>query len=107
MELAALVKEFGLGIALSIGIFMAFFYLLKWVLKTQEKILDHAAEERKSWQLLFDKNNRAIDEHIIQSRTAHETTSEAHKFQREEHSKLAEQLNEITSALGRINGFKH
>jgi hypothetical protein len=106
MDIVSWVEKFGLGIALSIGVFTAFFYLLKWVLRQQETILKQAAEERKVWQTLFERNNKSIDEHIIQSRNAHDATTEAHRFQREEHSKLADQLNEITAALGRINGYK-
>lgn len=106
MDLITMIEKFGLGVALAAGVFFVFFYLLKWTLKHQDIILAQAAEERKNWQILFERNNKAIDEHILQSRLAHEATSEGHKFQRSEHLEMAKQLSEITSALGRINGFK-
>ena len=33
-------REMGLGITLAIGIFAAFFFLLKWVLKNSEDMLE-------------------------------------------------------------------
>jgi len=106
MDFLNLLEKYGLGTALAVGVFFIFFYLLKWTLKHQDMILVQAAQEREKWQLLFERNNKAIDEHILQSRLAHEATSEAHKAQRVEHVELTKQMLEVTAALGRINGYK-
>ena len=105
-ELVKLVTEMGLGAALAMLVFTAFFFLLKWVLKVSSDQLIAMAEERKSWleaQRSFNEQLHCLQEqskmNMIASQAFYETVNEAHKFQREEH-------REMIQILGRINGYK-
>jgi len=109
-------------------IFLAFMFLLKWVLKTQEKILDNAKEERASGQVVISGYLKAIEQMNVQSSEFHKQVTEAHSFQRHEHEKLIEGINNVCmiakqnsevlnkikenldeqgKVLARINGYKH
>lgn len=95
----AFCREMGLGVTLAIGVFAAFFFILKWVLKASEKMLDRMDVERtRSWQVM-EGFQRALHEHTAQAKDFHNTVVEAHKYQREEH-------NEMIKTLGRMNGYK-
>jgi hypothetical protein len=75
---------------------------MKWVDKQAEQ---HNAE-RVTWLATLGNLNNSIQLHNQGSIEARKTQEEAHKYQREEHVKLAEQNNEICKALSRINGYK-
>ena len=101
-----LMTEFGLGATLSVMVFIAFFFLLKWVLGVSSEQLKSMAEERKAWIKIQEAQVQA--QHDVQTQIATNTTTsaafyqsvlEAHKCQREEH-------NEMIKCLGRINGYK-
>lgn len=92
-------REMGLGVTLAIATFAAFFFLLKWVLKASEKMLERMHEqEMKSWQVM-EGYQKALNEHTSQAKEFHNAVQEAHKYQREEHKQMIE-------TLGRINGYK-
>ena len=91
---------FGFGIL----IFIAFMFLLKWVLKQQDRILKNAEEERKVWQTLTSAFQSSIAESNQRAQANHEQNVEAHKYQREEHQKMINQLDGITLTLVRLNG---
>jgi uncharacterized protein YlxW (UPF0749 family) len=94
-----MLREFGLGAALSIAIFVCFFFLLKWVLKASSEQLQQMAKEREMWhtmQIGFTDEIRQIQE---VNRAFHQEVRDAHKFQRDEHK-------EMITCLGRINGYK-
>jgi hypothetical protein len=98
-------KDFGL-FGLVIGsIVLLLFFVIKWTLATTKEILKQAAEERKAWQICLDACTRTLQEHNERARAFNETASDAHRFQREEHREMIVNLNEITKALGRINGY--
>ena len=108
-------------------IFAAFMVLLRWVLRTQEKILDSSREERVTAQLVNHGYLKSIEQMNIQSSEFHKQVTDAHTFQRSEHEKMLEGLNKVCiinqqhsdclekvkenleeqgKALLRINGFK-
>ena len=102
-----LMTEFGLGATLSVMIFIAFFFLLKWVLGVSGEQLKMMALERQSWVQIqhgFNEQLKGLQEQIrmnmATNRSFHESVIEAHKYQREEHK-------EMITCLGRINGYKH
>ena len=109
-------------------IFVAFMFLLKWVLRTQETVLADAKEERASWQTIMSNYQRSLEATSIQAAEFHKQVTEAHGYQREEHGKVLEGLSKLCvvaqtnsdcltkikdnlaeqgQALARINGFKH
>ncbi len=77
--------------------FIAFMFLLKWVLKTQEKILDTAKEERAYSQMVIQGFLKTIEQMNIQSNEFHRQVTEAHSYQRNEHNKVIEGLSNITA----------
>jgi hypothetical protein len=97
--------------------------VVKWTLATTKDIMKQAAEERKSfqeqsaaerksWQESIMSVSSAINANIAQAKAFHEQVNEAHKYQREEHQRLAENQNstcaslkQVEQALGRINGY--
>ena len=97
--LTSLYKEVGQGPALAIAIFLAFIFLLKWVLKNNEKNEERMhARELKSWEV-SGAHQKAIQDHTAQAKSFHQQVQDAHKYQREEHK-------EMVVILGRINGYK-
>lgn len=92
-------REMGLGVTLAIATFAAFFFLLKWVLKASEKMLERMHEqEMRAWTVM-EGYQKALQEHTAQAKEFHNSVQEAHRFQREEHK-------EMIASLGRINGYK-
>lgn len=107
-----LFKDYGLlGLVVGGNIFLLFL-VVKWTLATTRDILNQAAKERESWV-------KALTDHTIQAQRFHDSITEAHNYQRQEHQKLAENqangsqsialvcqaLGQVESALGRINGY--
>jgi C4-dicarboxylate-specific signal transduction histidine kinase len=98
-EWAKVISELGLGAALALMMFIAFFFLLKWVLKASSEQLQIMAEERKAWREMQGEFSDRIRDLQEGSRAFHTEVRDAHKFQRDEH-------REMISCLGRINGYK-
>ncbi len=100
MDGISIFKEFGL-LGLVIGsVIILLFFVIKWTLATTKDILNQAAVEREAFR-------KCIAEHTEQAKIFHEQVNEAHKYQREEHSRMIKSLDEINSSLVRINGYKH
>jgi len=90
MPESALVKiivEYGLGL----GIFIVFFFLLKWVLEEVKKILERDASERAKWLEIIQGFQKCITEHTEKAEFFHKQSQKEH-----------EQMIEV---LGRINGY--
>lgn len=98
MTEANILTQFGIAGLL----FVAFMFLLKWVLKTQDKILADAKEERTTWQNVISNYQAAITQISVQSSEFHKQVSDAHTFQRGEHEKIINGLNTVC-----INAQKH
>jgi len=94
------IENWGLGTALSAGVFIAFFFLLKWVLQQSSDQLKIMSEERKAWREMQYEFAERLRELQTNNMLFHSEVKEAHKFQREEHQ-------EMITCLGRINGYKH
>ncbi|MEI8350105.1 MAG: hypothetical protein WCI77_08115 [Candidatus Omnitrophota bacterium] len=82
---------------------------MKWVDKQAEQY----SVERGIWLKTLDALNNSIQLHSQGSIEARKTQEEAHRYQKSEHEKLAENMNTICSslketekALSRINGYK-
>ena len=91
-------------------IFIAFMFLLKWVLKHQDnilinqiKILDDAKLERVAWQTLFSSLKDCITSHVESTKADILQFKEADRFQREEHDKMLEQHQNMIDTLVNIN----
>ena len=98
-NLIRMFRELGLGVALSIAVFVAFFFLLKWVLNQSSIQLKQMAEERLLWGEQLRQLNDQVRINMMTNKAFFDSVTEAHKFQREEH-------REMIKALGRINGYK-
>lgn len=123
IEIGKIITQFGF----SGLIFAAFMVLLKWVLKQQEKILENAKEERITSQKMIQSFQISIEQLSTSNKESHSAMAEANKYQREEHIKMMEGLNDICNVsssnakcvekvkenleeqgriLTRINGYK-
>lgn len=98
-EIAALIREFGIGVISVAAIIYLLWTFAKSSLAQQRIMTENAVEERKAWQTVIGNITKGLDEHTAQSRAFHDSVNEAHKFQREEH-------REMITILGRINGYK-
>jgi C4-dicarboxylate-specific signal transduction histidine kinase len=97
-EWARCISELGLGAALALMMFVAFFFLLKWVLKASSEQLQVMAEERKAWRDMQAEFSERIRDLQEGSRAFNAEVRDAHKYQRDEHQ-------EMIKCLGRINGY--
>lgn len=114
MDFTKILSEFGFGVTMATGVFVAFFFLLKWVLGASSDMLKQMAQERETWskvQLGFTTQMQAINEQIkatsVIQQHFFEAVTEAHRFQREEHANMLANQKEIALTLGRINGYRH
>jgi len=90
-ELMKIIPQLGVG-----GLFfVAFMFLLKWVLKTQEKILDSSKEERCTSQTVIQGFLKILEQMSMQITENQKQVTEAHNYQRAEHQKMIEELNMI------------
>jgi len=91
-KIAELVQTFGLGIALSIGLFCLLFFLIKHYVKSIDA-------ERSRWISLAEnhikQNTDAMGSLINETKRLSERNDEAHKYQREEHYEMIKILNKI------------
>lgn len=90
-----IVGQWGFGLLF----FVAFMFLLKWVLKTQSEILKNAKEEREQWQKVISKFNSELEAHSSDAREYHRQVAEAHRYQREEHKDMIGVLGAIKNGI--------
>jgi hypothetical protein len=98
-EIAALIREFGIGVISVAAIIYLLWTFAKSSLAQQKIMTENAVAERKAWQEVIGGITKGLDEHTAQSRSFHESVNEAHRHSREEHK-------EMIQILGRINGYK-
>lgn len=99
--------EYGL-IGIVVGVlFFILWRIIVWTMAFVDKITVQQAKEREAWQLVIEGIKTSMDLHNQQSITAHQSIKDGQAYQRAEHEKMINSLNEITVTLGRINGFKH
>lgn len=118
-------QQFGLIGLMNGAIVFLLFKIIVWTLATTKEILNQSAEERKAWNVQSSKEreiwNTTIERHsqtindIATSIKRHdERAEERGSLVKKEHEKMIDNLNamalqnkEITSCLGRINGYTH
>ena len=123
--------KYGIEVAVIGTLFFIGWRILIWVMAFfKEQTAQHTAErvnwietqklERQAWVRTqegfiqsLNKLDQSIQNHTASSVEARNATAEAHKYQRDEHEKMLEQLNttcnclnEVEKSLGRINGYK-
>ncbi|MFA5095930.1 MAG: hypothetical protein WC478_01160 [Candidatus Omnitrophota bacterium] len=99
-------EQYGIAGAVICVLFFILWRILIWVMKWVDTQAKQHNEERIAWLATLSNLNKSIELHNQGSIEARKSAEEAHKYQREEHEKLAEQNQEICKALGRINGYK-
>ena len=87
-------------------IFIPFLFLLRWVLAEMKLILEREFTERNQWAGIIRGFQDSINEHTAQAKIFSEGVVEAHRFQRAEHEKMIDNLDEQGKVLARINGYK-
>ena len=98
-------SEYGLIGLIIATLFFILWRMLIWVMRWVDKQSEQHNAERAMWLKTLDTLNNSITIHNQGSIEARKMTEDAHRYQRQEHEKFAEQNNEICKALGRINGF--
>lgn len=123
MDWIKVLDSFGLAGLFGIAFVVLMFCIIKWTLDfvgklinqyntDRENWLKQAIAERDNWLKAIDKQNDTWSLHTQQAKIFHELVNEAHKYQREEHTKMIDILNsgisehkEMILTLGRINGY--
>jgi Na+-transporting NADH:ubiquinone oxidoreductase subunit NqrC len=110
-------SEYGL-IGTIVGVlFLILYRIIVWTMALVKEQSAQQLEERKSWIVVVTQLKESIQMHNQQSIEARTAQQQAHEYQRQEHAKLMDQMteaakeqsrkmNEVTQALGRINGYK-
>ncbi len=93
------VSEYGFATA----ILVIFFFLLKWVLHQQEKILEQARIEREGFIDAISGISDIMKQHIVQEESHSSFNNEAHRYQREEHIRMLEHLQQVSTALDSVS----
>lgn len=88
--------EGGIGIGLAIALVALFYLVVKHVLKSQDKILDMATVQNEGWQ-------KVINEHTSQAKVFHDSVTEAHKYQRDEHKECSNGIVSVCNNLTLMN----
>ena len=99
-------SEYGLlGLFMGVVLFILF-KMIVWVMAFVKEQSDCHSKERTTWLEIITAMKQSIDSHNMNSNELRTNIQEAHKFQREEHQIMIGNLKEITTTLGRINGYK-
>ena len=85
-------------LGVSAVIVIPFFFLIKWIADEFKVTLAAHRDERKVWADLFAKHQECILQHNERAAAFQERVAA-------EHSKMVNNLDEITKTLGRINGY--
>ena len=99
MSLLNGISEYGFAVA----ILVIFFFLLKWVLNQQEKILEQARVEREGFINAITGVSDVLQQHIAQADNNSSFNNEAHRYQREEHLRMLEHLGKLSAAMDGVN----
>ena len=88
-------SEWGIVAAIAVvlvtGMMIMFFFVIRWILNQQVRILDMADKQNEKWQNVLDK-------HTEQAALFHTTVLQAQTYQRDEHKEHKEILIEINRA---------
>jgi hypothetical protein len=106
MEWVRIFEQYGLvGLVIGILFFMAWRRDI-WIMAFVKEQRDQMAKERECWQEKYDKIDYSMKQHNEQAREFHQTVNNAHDYQRREHEKMIQNLEEQYKVLLRINGEK-
>lgn len=105
-ELMKLFSQYGFNGIVTATLFFIVWRLLVWVMKWVDKQDDRHNKERETWLEIISTMKQLIDLHNQNSVENRNANAEAHKYQREEHEKMMENLGEQGKVLARINGYK-
>lgn len=89
------IKDLGFGI----GFMVLCFIVVIYVLKQQGDILKQAKEERTVFIAAVERLTSTIDTHNTNTTSTFKEVSEAHRFQREEHKEMSENLRGVGTNL--------
>lgn len=93
-------KDIGIVAIVAVPLFL----LIKWITEEFKATLQRQHDERNKWSEVIIGFQKEISENTDNARAFHEEVKDAHRYQREEHTALMEQMREVTASLGRING---
>lgn len=103
-----LIEKYGLGVALSIGVFALAWVMMKHVLSHSSSILNLYQQDRDNWNLTVNNhistNTKALDK-VCEKLEKHEneaTTSRA--YVRKEHEQMIKSQQQMVEVLTRVNG---
>jgi len=106
-NIAKIIGELGFGAVAMAAVFFATWKLLLWGKEIVDTAMKQVETERIRSLEVYAKFIAAIDEHTAQTREFNVEVKNAHQYQREEHCKMIENLEEQSKILLRINGEKH
>ena len=100
--LASIYKDIGVVAIVAVPLFL----LIKWITEEFKATLLRQHEERNKWADVIRGFQDCLKENTENAKAFHNEVKDAHRYQREEHITLMEQMREVTASLGRINGYK-
>lgn len=80
--------------------------VLRWVMIQAEKHTQFSREREERLNGIIDTYNERLGEHTKNSIENQNEHKRANEYQRNEHSKQIEILDEIVKTVGRINGYR-
>ena len=98
-----LVKAHGLSATLSIIIVALLVFVLKWIFKTMNGIIESASEERVAFIDTINRIGDSVKAHTERAAFFHKQVQDAHTYQREEHQKMIRSLQSSCSMLEVMN----
>lgn len=101
-----IVRTHGPIAAAFIVICVLLFFVLKWVFKNQDAILQMAKAQNEAWREAIQRHTDSAKEFHTQMKVDHKAQKEAATYQREEHNKMIATLIEILGGLRALNGEK-
>jgi Na+-transporting methylmalonyl-CoA/oxaloacetate decarboxylase gamma subunit len=99
-------SEYGFGVAMAIVFVSIFWYMMRWMARQVERIMD-AADKRDVCNIaLLEHQREVMAQRNEQDKEFHVEVKSAHDFQRQEHERMINALDEIVKTVLRINGYK-
>jgi hypothetical protein len=92
-------EQYGFGAAMAAFVAFLLYYVLRYVQRTQDKIMDQAIKREDSQRAILGEYNKEL-------KTQRKQSKKYHLQEMKDHEKITEGLNEVVKSLGRINGYK-
>ena len=107
-------EQYGLEGLVICALFYTLYKIINYTMRFIDKSTEQQAKEREAWVAQQAQQTEVMKAmqvtmqiHNQQSCDAHVAIREGQKYQRDEHEKMITNLTEISTTLGRINGYKH